>query len=159
MVRVRAAKSSDLQRLMEISRHSVTAAHWNQDEYAKLFAADAAQRTVLVVEENGLVQGFIVAQPIEAEWEIENIAISGPARRRGLGSRLLGEFLHHSRSKGGQDVFLEVRESNRAAQALYEKWAFVKSGRRKTYYHAPDEDALIYKFSFPQESKPSVKKR
>ena len=47
-------------------------------------------------------------------------------------------------------IFLEVRESNRAAKALYEKWAFTEEGRRKAYYTDPEEDALILKFSFPE---------
>ena len=72
------------------------------------------------------------------------------ARRRGLGSHLLGEFLHHVQSNGGREVFLEVRESNRAARELYEKWAFIEAGRRKSYYQDPPEDALVLKFYFPQ---------
>ena len=36
--------------------------------------------------------GFIVGREDGVEWEIENIAIAGPARRRGLGTRLLGQF-------------------------------------------------------------------
>ena len=62
------------------------------------------------------------------EWEIENIAVAGRARRRGLGTRLLGEFLDLAQSRGAEAVFLEVRESNLAARRLYEKWAFVESG-------------------------------
>ena len=74
----------------------------------------------------------------------ENMAVSGSARRHGLGTRLLGEFLDRARGTGAEMVFLEVRESNHAARALYEKWAFVQSGRRKGYYRGPDEDALTY---------------
>jgi len=56
------------------------------------------------------------------------------------------------RSRGGIDVYLEVRESNHAARALYEKWAFQEAGRRKSYYRDPDEDALLLRFSFPQQA-------
>jgi [ribosomal protein S18]-alanine N-acetyltransferase len=62
---------------------------------------------------------------------------------------LLGAFLDLVREHGGKQVFLEVRESNHAARALYEKWAFVESGRRKMYYHDPPEDALVLRFSSP----------
>jgi len=102
----------------------------------------------LVVEEDGEVVGFIVGRLLQKECEIENVAVQGQARRRGLGSRLLGEFLDLVRSRGGQEIWLEVRESNLAARALYEKWAFVESGRRKQYYQEPREDALILKFNF-----------
>jgi ribosomal-protein-alanine acetyltransferase len=144
MVRVRAAEASDLKRLIEIAAHSATAARWNAAEYQKLFAPESLENhAVLVIEEQSTVMGFIVGRQIGPEWEIENIAVTGPARRRGLGTRLLGEFLDLVRSRGGREIFLEVRESNLAARALYEKWAFVEAGRRKAYYENPAEDGLI----------------
>ncbi|HXA86286.1 MAG TPA: ribosomal protein S18-alanine N-acetyltransferase [Candidatus Dormibacteraeota bacterium] len=149
-VRVRPAEPPDLPRLVEIASHSVTAAQWNQAEYQKLFAADQPQlRTALVMEQDGSVAGFIIGRQADEEWEIENIAVTGSARRCGLGSRLVGELLDLVRSRGGTSVFLEVRESNRAARSLYEKWAFIEVGRRKMYYQNPAEDALILKFKFP----------
>jgi ribosomal-protein-alanine acetyltransferase len=164
MVHVRPARPSDQPRLVEIASHSATAAQWNEAEYLKLFAigeleaqppADAPtggqpqSRTALVVEQDGRVVGFIVGQQLEDEWEIENIAVTGEARRCGLGSRLVGELLDVVRSRGGKSVFLEVRESNRAARSLYEKWAFIEVGRRKMYYQNPAEDALLLQFKFP----------
>ncbi len=163
-VRVRPAKPADLPRLVEIASHSATAAQWNQSEYLKLFATDDPEdqpqveagtktqpqpRTALVVEQSGSVVGFIVARQLEDEWEIENIAVTGSARRCGLGSRLVGELLELVRNRGGKSIFLEVRESNRAARSLYEKWAFIEVGRRKMYYQNPAEDALVLKFKFP----------
>jgi [ribosomal protein S18]-alanine N-acetyltransferase len=156
MVRVRPAEAADLPRLVEIASHSATAAQWNQTEYQKLFAPDTAPsagqiqpRIALVVEQDEIVVGFIVGRQAVDEWEIENIAVTGVARRCGLGSRLVGELLDHVRNRGGKTVFLEVRESNRAARSLYEKWAFIEVGRRKMYYQNPAEDALILKFKFP----------
>ena len=164
MVRVRPARPSDQPRLVEIAAHSATAAQWNQAEYLKLCAINESEaqlqanaetrtqpgsRTALVVEQDGNVVGFIVGRQVEYEWEIENIAVTGVARRRGLGSRLVGELLELVRSRGGKSVFLEVRESNRAARSLYEKWAFLEVGRRKMYYQNPAEDALVLKFKFP----------
>jgi len=153
-VRVRPAEAADLSRLVEIASHSVTAAQWNQTEYQKLFALEHPQaqpqpRTALVVEQDGSVVGFIVGRQADHEWEIENIAVTGSARRCGLGSRLVGELLGLVRSRGGKTVFLEVRESNRAARSLYEKWAFIEVGRRKMYYQNPAEDALVLQFKFP----------
>jgi [ribosomal protein S18]-alanine N-acetyltransferase len=166
-VRVRPAEPADLPRLVEIASHSATAAQWNEAEYLKLFAIDeheaqpqvhpqivnqqrqAHARTALVVEQSGSVVGFVIGRQVEDEWEIENIAVTGEARRCGLGSRLVGELLDLVRGRGGKSVFLEVRESNRAARSLYEKWAFIEVGRRKMYYQNPAEDALLLKFKFP----------
>ena len=155
-VRVRPAEAADLSRLVEIASRSVTAAQWNPAEYQRLFAPDPASsaglpqpRTALVVEHDGNVVGFIVGRQVGDEWEIENIAVTGTARRCGLGSRLVGELLDLVCRHGGKAVFLEVRESNRAALSLYEKWAFIEVGRRKMYYQNPGEDALVLKFKFP----------
>ena len=145
MLRVRKATSADIARMMEIARHSVTAAQWARHQYEQVFSLD---RLVLAIEEDSSVLGFIAGHAAGDEWEIENIAVTGAARRRGLGSRLLGEFLHHIQSNGATEVSLEVRESNHAARKLYEKWAFTEAGRRKTYYQDPEEDALILKLYF-----------
>ena len=152
-VSVRPAEPSDLLRLVEIASHSATAAGWNQQQYARLFSPEApANQVTLVIQQDDHVVGFLAARQVAgSEWEIENVAVSGPARRRGLGSHLLGSFLDLVRSRGGIDVYLEVRESNHAARALYEKWAFQEAGRRKSYYRDPDEDALLLRFSFPQQ--------
>lgn len=152
MIRVRPARREDVPRLMEIASHSATAATWSAKAYERLFEAEGKARSlILAIEENDCVLGFLAGREIvRGEWEIENIAVQGPARRRGLGSRLLGEFLDLVRERGGEEVFLEVRESNRAARALYEKWGFLEAGVRKSYYQSPSEDASVMKFSFPQ---------
>jgi len=146
-VNIRPATAADVAAMMALERHAVTAAHWGESDYRRLFPP-AGDRLALVLEEEE-VEGFIVARGVGAEWEIENIAVAGPARRRGLGAHLLVELLDQARAAGARNIFLEVRESNRAARALYEKWAFVESGRRKCYYHQPDEDAVLYRFTFP----------
>ncbi len=145
---VRPATSADVPAMMRLEQHSVTASRWSPEQYERIFATAAPRRVKLVIEETNGVQGFLIAQVIASEWEIENIAIAADARRRGLGTRLLGEFLDHARAEGAQAVFLEVRESNQAARSLYEKWAFVESGRRIRYYQNPQEDAIAYRHSF-----------
>lgn len=140
---LRPATSADIPAMMLLEKHTVTAAHWSLQQYEQVFAASEARREALIIESEG-IQGFLVARALDKEWEIENMAVSGPARRHGLGTRLLGEFLDRARLADAEKVFLEVRESNRAARALYEKWAFVESGRRKGYYRGPAEDAITY---------------
>jgi len=139
---------ADIPRLLVLERHAATAAHWAEADYQKLFAAGAPERLALVLEEAEIV-AFLVARGVGAEWEIENVAVAGTARRRGLGTRLLGEVLKQARARGAEGVFLEVRESNRAARMLYEKWAFVESGRRAGYYRDPEGDAILYRLTFP----------
>ncbi len=145
---VRPASAGDIPPMMRLEQHSATASHWSPEQYDRLFAAMAPRRIALVIEEQDGVRGFLIALALAPEWEIENIAVAADARRRGLGTRLLGEFLDRARAEGAQAVYLEVRESNHAARALYEKWAFVESGRRVRYYQSPQEDAITYRHSF-----------
>jgi [ribosomal protein S18]-alanine N-acetyltransferase len=145
---IRPASPADVSNMIHLGQHSATAAHWSREQYDRVFANPTPRRIALVIEETGGMQGFLIAQAMPPEWEIENIAIKGEARRRGLGTRLLGEFLNCARAEGAHAVFLEVRESNRAARSLYEKWAFVESGRRVRYYQNPPEDAIAYRHSF-----------
>lgn len=146
---IRIAAPADVPAMLELERRAATAAHWNEQDYQRLFRPDGG-RVALVLTEEGRLLGFVVGRDLGEEWEIENVAVAGPARRRGLGTRLVGDLLDRACARGAHSVFLEVRESNRAARALYEKWAFLESGRRKSYYHDPEEDAVVYRLGFPQ---------
>jgi ribosomal-protein-alanine N-acetyltransferase len=87
-----------------------------------------------------------------AEWEIENVVVAETARRRALGTALVGAFLEQvSLHKPPDDqlvVYLEVRESNVAARQLYEKFGFHLDNRRQAYYRFPEEDAVVYRYTF-----------
>src|SRR5262252_2530765 len=102
MIWVRRAMIADLPRMMDIARHAVTAAQWTQNHFEHAFSSGCM---MLVIEENSKVLGFLIGRGAAGEWEIENIAVTGAARRRGLGTRLLGEFLHQIRSSGASEVF------------------------------------------------------
>jgi ribosomal-protein-alanine acetyltransferase len=144
-VKLRPATLDDVPALMMLEKHAVTAAHWSAEQYQAIFSPSEINRITLVIEDNSVIQGFLIARGVGREWELENIAVAGLARRHGLGTRLLGEFLDTARSRGATAVFLEVRESNSAARHLYEKWAFVESGRRPNYYRNPEEAAITFR--------------
>jgi [ribosomal protein S18]-alanine N-acetyltransferase len=145
---IRAATVADLPAMMALEKRASTAAHWSAEQYDALFCESDPARVALVLDDASGLQGFVITRVLGEDWEIENIAVAGPARRRGLGTRLLGELLDLARAKGAAAVLLEVRESNHAARALYEKWAFVEGGRRRRYYKDPEEDAILYRIDF-----------
>lgn len=151
---IRPAIPRDLAAIMALERDTATAGHWSAEQYESLFHVENSGRFALVIqassnelqyENDGTILGFIVGRAIGEEWEIENIAVRAAEQRRGLGTRLLKEFLNLAASKGAKTVLLEVRESNRAARGLYQKSSFVEVGRRKKYYRDPDEDAILYR--------------
>jgi ribosomal-protein-alanine N-acetyltransferase len=51
-----------------------------------------------------------------------------------------------------EEVFLEVRESNRSAQALYLAYGFRAVGQRAAYYRNPREDALVLRLELEQRA-------
>lgn len=75
--------------------------------------------------------------------DLLTIATVPAARRGGLATAMLTHLLDEARRRGCEHVLLEVRRSNTAAQALYERHGFEVLGVRRRYYTGPDEDALV----------------
>jgi len=146
---IRPATSADLAAILELERSTPSAAHWSQAQYdAILNAPHATERLVLIAEVEAGPSGFLVARSASDEWEIENVVVAEFARRRGLGRKLVESLRDAARPRGARALFLEVRESNLAALALYESCGFKKTGRRIGYYSCPTEDAILYSFAF-----------
>ena len=141
-VLVRAAIPADLAALLALDRAATAAPHWTEAEYRWLLTEDTGHVTLVI--EDDYVQGFVVGRDLGPEWEIENVVVAEAVQRRGLGERLVRELLSLASNRGAQSVLLEVRESNGAARGLYSKMGFVETGRRKSYYTNPEEDALLY---------------
>jgi ribosomal-protein-alanine N-acetyltransferase len=89
------------------------------------------------------VGGYIVALDAADEGEILNLAVAPGGRRRGLGRALVDAMLDTLADRGVRHVYLEVRESNAPARALYAALGFAEAGRRKAYYRRPVEDAIV----------------
>ncbi len=109
-----------------------------------MFQPGAPDRVLLVAEENGRLQAFLIARFSDTECELEDLVVSTTCRRRGLGKQLLKSLIATARQRNIERVLLEVRQSNMSARSLYEKLGFQVSGRRKSYYRDPQEDALIF---------------
>lgn len=87
--------------------------------------------------------GYISLYHIADQVEILNIAVVPAYQRQGHGTRLLNHVLRYMKKIDMQSVVLEVRESNRAARALYARSGFAQVGLRKQYYADTGEDALV----------------
>ena len=97
----------------------------------------------LVAEEEVSVAGYVVALDAADEGEILNLAVAEGGRRRGLGRALVEAIVAALSERGVRQVYLEVRESNAAARALYAAFGFKDVGRRQAYYRRPVEDAIV----------------
>ncbi|MGC8698313.1 MAG: ribosomal protein S18-alanine N-acetyltransferase, partial [Halothiobacillus sp.] len=83
--------------------------------------------------------------PILNEWHVLNLSVDPPQQRQGVGRALLRFMIEQARQSKIQSLWLEVRESNTPARALYAAHGFAKVGLRKAYYPAKSgrEDALV----------------
>ena len=98
---------------------------------------------LVAVDASGAVLGYVGMMHVLDEGYISNVAVAPPARRQGIGDRLIEELLHRARALELSFVTLEVREHNEPAQELYRKHGFVPVGKRRNYYQAPVEDAVL----------------
>ncbi|MEW5721599.1 MAG: ribosomal protein S18-alanine N-acetyltransferase [Thermodesulfobacteriota bacterium] len=97
----------------------------------------------LVARDGTLVCGYLIFWVIVPEIHILNLAVRPLYRRQGLATLLLEYLFEYGRERGVTEVFLEVRPSNAAAQALYDRLGFRVTGRRRNYYAEDKEDAIL----------------
>jgi ribosomal-protein-alanine N-acetyltransferase len=95
------------------------------------------------------IGGYFLARVVDGEAEILNLAVDPPLRRRGIGYALLKAGLTEFVVRGAREAFLEVRESNLAAQTMYTTSGFRVAGARQRYYRQPVENALVYRLELP----------
>jgi [ribosomal protein S18]-alanine N-acetyltransferase len=132
---IRAGTAEDLTAIAAIQASSPQAAHWAPAAYLS--------QDLLVAVCDGSVAGFVVARTLtDGEHEILNLAVAPEFRRRRVASALLASLLKRLRGV----IFLEVRESNRAAQSLYNSLGFQIVTKRPQYYESPPEAAVVMKF-------------
>jgi [ribosomal protein S18]-alanine N-acetyltransferase len=96
-----------------------------------------------VADLDGRIVGMIVVWLIVEEAHVATVAIHPEYRRQGIGKRLLAHALRRLIDDGARSSFLEVRESNLAAQDMYRKFGYEAVGRRRRYYRDNDEDAIL----------------
>jgi [ribosomal protein S18]-alanine N-acetyltransferase len=102
-----------------------------------------ATRRYIVARCAGQVVGYAGALYAADEAHITTIAVDPAWHRHHIGTRLLIHQAQAARAKGARHLTLEVRMSNVAAQALYQRFGFVAEGVRKNYYAEVHEDAIV----------------
>jgi ribosomal-protein-alanine N-acetyltransferase len=101
------------------------------------------QHIFLELRDHNELIGTLDYVPVPPEIQIIDLIVQQQYRQQGYGTKLLEELLYLARTSGCSGIFLEVRASNVAARALYNKFNFVETGQRKGYYQDPVEDAVL----------------
>lgn len=92
---------------------------------------------------DGTLAGYCGFLQVLDEADITNVAVDAAYRKRGIGKAMLLELLRAGEKRGVNAFTLEVRESNKAALALYQSLGFESCGIRKNFYEFPKENAVI----------------
>lgn len=135
--RIRPAAEADLADIASLE-HRCFQDPWSMESFRAFIS-----RVAFLAEDPTGIVGYVFAHFAADVGEILNVAVAPEARRRGIGALLVQEACGALARHGVETVFLEVRESNAAAQTLYRGLGFSLVGRRRAYYRHPLEDALV----------------
>lgn len=139
---IRELRPEDVPAILEIER-AVFSDPWSQAMFEDECRSGSRSWNRVVVEaDTNAILGYLVSWFIADEVHLANIAVVPRARRRGLADRLIRELEAEARGRRQRLILLEVRRSNRLAQALYRKHDFYTVSIRKRYYENR-EDALV----------------
>lgn len=114
---------------------------WGERDIISTISTEGAM--CYTASKDGRLVAYILGRVIAPEGEIYRIAVAPEYRRRGIAYRLLDYTVKTERGRGLEVLFLEVREGNMPAIALYEEYGFKRAGLRKNYYKNPVENAII----------------
>ena len=98
---------------------------------------------VVVAERDQVVVGYMVYWIVTTEIHLLNLAVHPDWRRQAVARTLLSELIATSRRDNREEILLEVRASNQAAQRLYHQLSFVEIAIRPGYYSDNGEDAIV----------------
>lgn len=137
---IRNMQAEDLTEVCRIEKENFSLP-WSEKSFLESMERDdTVFLTALIGEE---IAGYIGCYCIAGTGEITNVAVDAAHRRKGIGGMLLEKLYEKGAVLETCEFFLEVRESNEAAIALYSRQGFVKEGIRKNFYEKPVENAVI----------------
>lgn len=139
------AGSSDAKGLAELDKQ-VFASPWSEKSFSDELNNEIA--VYYVARDNGKIIAYAGFWHVADEGDITNIAVLPEYRRKKIASRLIEKMIKEAKKRSLTLLTLEVRCSNTAAIALYEKYGFKIIGSRKKYYTNPVEDAYIMTLYF-----------
>lgn len=140
MIQYRRLRKEDVSAVSRLEKETFSMP-WPAESF--LHMLEKEDTAYFVAEEDGQILGGCGLLLIAGEGNITNVAVVPGARRRGVATGLLTYLLSEGDRAGLTAYTLEVRVSNEAAIALYEKLGFVSEGIRPNFYEKPREDAMI----------------
>jgi [ribosomal protein S18]-alanine N-acetyltransferase len=148
---IRSALDSDIPRLAMMMRVSFSDTYgeaWQADDLPAVLSMPGTGARLAVSQDDKPLGFYLWRQTLD-EAELLLIAVRPEVRGTGLGRRLMQDMMGQARGGGVAQLFLEVREGNSPALALYRSQGFEPVGRRARYYRSRDgraHDALTLRY-------------
>ena len=139
---IRAAEQMDIDAIARVE-NACFSTPWSIDAIKHEICENKLANFMIACDEENNIVGYIGIWTLLDECQINKIAVIPEKRKIGIGKAILNHVLEFTRDIGVKNWYLEVRESNTAAQALYRSAGFSSVGTRKTYYINPVEDAVL----------------
>lgn len=114
---------------------------WCERDIADLISTEGSM--CYTATDGDEVIAYILGRLVAPEGEIYRLATAPQHRRRGIGYRMLSYAYKTELGRGLESLFLEVRERNLPARALYSSFGFKEAGFRRNYYKNPTDNAVI----------------
>lgn len=130
----------DILKISEMEKECFPQEPWSFQMLASSFETDSFFG--ILAEDGGEIIGYGGITVAADSADIENVAVSEPYRRSGVGTALIAELVRIAEEKGVEKVFLEVRVSNSTAMQIYLKSGF-KGVYARTRYYSDGEDCLV----------------
>lgn len=139
---IRALKEADLSQVAAIE-NATQVVPWTDKIFRDCFYA---RYPGWVFEQDNRVISFAIISIHGEECHLLNLGVHPSYHRQGFGYQILTQTMRAARNLGAMMIYLEVRESNLRAIALYKKLNFIQIGIRKDYYPAFEgrENGLVY---------------
>ncbi len=149
-VKIRDMVAEDIDRVEELE-NEVFPDPWPRSAFEEQISGEGWG--AIVAEWGGEVVGYGCYYIVDVEAHLTNIAVVPEQRRKLVANRILDTILERAVEAGCQYVILEVRRSNTAARAFYEKHGFRLLYERPNYYRRPAEDAVVMVYYFDRDTK------
>ena len=138
-IKFESLKSGDIPQILEIENSSFQEP-WSRDGFRDLIANPSFRQIGIFADSR--LAGYVFFYCVMDELHVMNIAVHPDFRKKGMGEKLLTHVHDFGIEHKIKFAYLEVRQTNTAAQKLYEKMGYQKQGRRIGYY-SNQEDALL----------------
>lgn len=142
-VQIRWMIRRDMPEVLEIERQSFEFA-WTEED----FLCCLRQRNCIgmVAERQERIAGFMIYELLKSQLHVLNFAVSPWARRQRVGSQMIEKLVNKLSQQRRQEICLEVRETNLAAQLFFRRQGLQAHGVLRGHYEDTEEDAYVMRY-------------